>query len=293
MGGWNFIDRTNMRWGKLVAKQYLGNKQWLCECDCGNTTIVNSDKLPINSKTRAILSCGCNLISKKMPNQGYFKNIDTEEKAYILGFLAADGTIENNDNKSQYSIKIVVNSIDRKLLEDIKKSFGALVDIKDFNTTTKLPQGGECNSSFSSLTIHGKELVKDLNKLGVTSKKSLTLNVNYNKIPQELKRHFWRGLMDGDGTFGVYGKKKILSMNITTSIYMCETTKQELLNIFPNLHISYYQAINCNQNTKRFIITTQKDVYDFLQYIYEDSHIYLERKYKKFLEIKRTFNSKL
>ena len=134
MGGWNFIDRTNMRWGKLVAKQYLGNKRWLCECDCGNTTIVNSDKLPINSKTRAILSCGCNLISKKMPNQNYFKNIDTEEKAYILGFLAADGNIENNDNTSQYSVKIAVNSIDRKLLEDIKESFGTLADIKDFST---------------------------------------------------------------------------------------------------------------------------------------------------------------
>ena len=26
MGGWNFIDRTNMRFGKLVAQKYLGNK---------------------------------------------------------------------------------------------------------------------------------------------------------------------------------------------------------------------------------------------------------------------------
>ncbi len=50
MGGWNFIDRTNMRFGKLVAQKYLGNKKWLCHCDCGNDCIVDSDHLPVNSK---------------------------------------------------------------------------------------------------------------------------------------------------------------------------------------------------------------------------------------------------
>lgn len=52
MGGWNFIDRTNMRFGKLVAQKYLGNKKWLCHCDCGNDCIVDSDHLPVNSKRR-------------------------------------------------------------------------------------------------------------------------------------------------------------------------------------------------------------------------------------------------
>ena len=59
MGGWNFIDRTNMRFGKLVAQKYLGNKKWLCHCDCGNDCVVNSDRLPMNSKRRMQKSCGC------------------------------------------------------------------------------------------------------------------------------------------------------------------------------------------------------------------------------------------
>lgn len=44
-----------MRFGKLVAKKYLGNKRWLCDCDCGNKKIVLSHNLKNNS-TR---SCGC------------------------------------------------------------------------------------------------------------------------------------------------------------------------------------------------------------------------------------------
>lgn len=45
MGGWNWIDKTGMRWGKLTAIKYLESKKWLCHCDCGNNTIVNSSNL--------------------------------------------------------------------------------------------------------------------------------------------------------------------------------------------------------------------------------------------------------
>ena len=55
MGGWNFIDRTGMTFGKLKVQKYLGNKKWLCHCECGNDCIVNSDNLPINSKRRMTL----------------------------------------------------------------------------------------------------------------------------------------------------------------------------------------------------------------------------------------------
>lgn len=293
MGGWNFIDRTDMRWGKLVAKKYLGHKKWLCQCDCGNTTIVNSDHLPLKDSKRATTSCGCNLLSRKMPNHNFFENIDSEEKAYILGFLAADGTIEDNFEKSSFTVKIVVNIIDKELLEKIKEAYGTLADIKEYETTTKLPQGTTCTSKFASLTIHGKKLIEDLNDIGITSNKSLTLKINYNKIPDELKKHFWRGLVDGDGTFGIYGKKQLLEFNITTSLSMCQVTKEEILKIFPEMSIKFYQVIGANEKTKRFVITKQKDIMTFLSYIYEDNKITLERKYKKYLNIKNSFNNKL
>ena len=77
MGGWNFIDRTNMRFGKLVAQKYLGNKKWLCHCDCGNDCVVNSDRLPMNSKRRMQKSCGCLLESRLLEEKHFFDIIDT------------------------------------------------------------------------------------------------------------------------------------------------------------------------------------------------------------------------
>ena len=53
------LDRTGIRYGRLVATRESpsesGYIMWLCECDCGNETIVRSSNLG-NSSTK---SCGC------------------------------------------------------------------------------------------------------------------------------------------------------------------------------------------------------------------------------------------
>lgn len=54
------LDLSGQRFGRLVAKERIytnnqGNAMWMCVCDCGNTTIVNSQKL----KTGHTTSCGC------------------------------------------------------------------------------------------------------------------------------------------------------------------------------------------------------------------------------------------
>jgi len=36
----NFVNRVGLRYGNLVALEYLRKSQWLCLCDCGNTRIV-------------------------------------------------------------------------------------------------------------------------------------------------------------------------------------------------------------------------------------------------------------
>jgi hypothetical protein len=51
-----FIDRTNLRYGKLVCKQYLGDGKWLCECDCGNKNVVVNGYSLSTGHTK---SCGC------------------------------------------------------------------------------------------------------------------------------------------------------------------------------------------------------------------------------------------
>lgn len=50
-----FKDRTNIKYGKLTAIEYLGKSMWKCQCDCGNEKIVYGGHLE-NGHTK---SCGC------------------------------------------------------------------------------------------------------------------------------------------------------------------------------------------------------------------------------------------
>ena len=50
-----FKDRTNIKYGKLTAIEYLGKSMWKCKCDCGNEKIVYGGHLE-SGHTK---SCGC------------------------------------------------------------------------------------------------------------------------------------------------------------------------------------------------------------------------------------------
>ncbi len=290
MGGWNFIDKTGMRWGKLVAKEYLGKGIWLCHCDCGNDCRVHSDKLPMSRDKRYQKSCGCLNKSHLINNINYFHNIDSANKAYILGILASDGTITNNKERGTYTLKLVFNSIDTELLEKIKEEIDTKVNVKTYKTRTSLPQGGFCDSEMSSLLLCSKEMVEDVIKYGITPNKSLNLNPNYNLIPQKYWKDFWRGYIDGDGTFGIYGNKHLLQLSFVASKFMAESTKEKILTIFPGFKIGIYKKPGANENTKQVAFTNQQQMLIFLDYIYKDSYLHLERKYQKYLEIKEYYN---
>lgn len=54
-----FVNLEGNRYGRLVAKEFIGNKKhnslWLCKCDCGNERVVYYSNL-IRGNTK---SCGC------------------------------------------------------------------------------------------------------------------------------------------------------------------------------------------------------------------------------------------
>ena len=50
-----FKDRTNIKYGKLTAIEYLGKSMWRCKCDCGNEKIISKEAV-VEGKTK---SCGC------------------------------------------------------------------------------------------------------------------------------------------------------------------------------------------------------------------------------------------
>jgi hypothetical protein len=121
-------------------------------------------------------------------DRDFFAEIDTPAKAYILGFLIADGHVVPG-RKIQVSVK----ESDADLLRAISAEVGCDAPL----ATTISHYNG---SRMARLTLYGRKLTDDLGKLGLDHDKSRT--ATYPQVPSELERHLVRGLWDGDGYIG-------------------------------------------------------------------------------------------
>ena len=116
-----------------------------------------------------------------------FEIIDTEEKAYWLGFLYADGSVSSTDNR----IELGLAEKDLNHIEKFKEFIGIP------NKISYRPQTKSYRYSFKSIPCK-----EDLIKHGCVPKKSLILKFpTEEQVPEHLIRHFIRGYFDGDGWF--------------------------------------------------------------------------------------------
>lgn len=124
-------------------------------------------------------------------NFNFFEKIDTADKAYWLGFIAADGSISKN------TLEIGVHKNDTSVLEKFKKSIES--DHKIIITKTNMAR----------LCITNKNTVLDLIDKGIIYSKTGKLNPNliFSNIPDIFIRDFCRGFIDGDGSFACSSKK--------------------------------------------------------------------------------------
>ena len=137
-----------------------------------------------------------------MINYDYFDVIDTENKAYWLGFLFADGNITtpyrvNKDGSIKngiYRIEISLKEEDKDHLDMLRKELNVE---KPLNISkTNYNGANRCRLYFNS-----KHMWEVLNSYGCTPKKSLTLTFPPISIfkDKSLIKHFIRGYFDGDG----------------------------------------------------------------------------------------------
>ena len=211
-------------------------------------------------------------------NENVFDSIDTEEKAYWLGFLFADGNISNKNNY----IRINLSKKDKKHLEKLKMFLNYERDVLDYETK----QG----YNISRMSVSNKHLWNKLNELGCTPNKSLTL-----KFPkcvfnekQELIRHFLRGYFDGDGCLSFRDKE-----HKRPTIYLLGTVdflrEMETLIPFKPLKNIYLKHKNKNNFITGVWSKEGKTAYEFAKYLYENSTIFLDRKYDVYLEYCRLY----
>lgn len=177
-----------------------------------------------------------NFGSRGIIHEDYFEVINTPEKAFLLGFITADGNMRNDLSQLTITQK-----------ED--ESWWILNMIRDF-----------IQPDAKSLTISNKKLCKDLFNKGIIPNKTydftqFEINKLWDSIPYEYKYDFIRGLLDGDGNIRWFYQKdtsKTMSCNIgfTGNKFLL----QKIID-FIKQEFNYEPKIKDYENYSRFYIT--------------------------------------
>lgn len=257
---------------KDASDEYLSNDQIQAQEICNKYKLCHSTfskymKEYLNSPIRARV--------KSKFNDTYFDCIDTETKAYLLGFMYADGyisstPIDDTKEKNVYTIELTIQSQDVEILELMKKEFKTPRPI--------LKCKGNHNNERVRLIVNSMHMWNILNNYGCTPRKSLT-----EKFPDEsifenksLIRHFIRGYFDGDGCITNNNKYVVFHMMGTYDFL------SKVQDYFPEKNMTIFHNHNNESEEIRFIKCSGEKAIKILKYLYNDSTIYLSRKYKQF-----------
>jgi hypothetical protein len=224
-------------------------------------------------------------------NENIFDVIDTEEKAYWLGFLYADGSITDHR-----CVSIHLAEKDEKHLETFSNFIYNCNRIKDYLT--------DDGRRIVYLHAYNQPMSSKLIELGCVPNKTFQL-----KFPMWLKleliSHFVRGYFDGDGSIGIYPSKvrSRKDKNAYTSTYykvgFSILSTMEFLTslkyIFSELGVHVFfgkRHKNRNNNNYTLQIGGNHKIEKVLEWMYKDATIYLSRKYNTYLELKALNSSK-
>lgn len=216
-------------------------------------------------------------------DESYFDVIDTEHKAYWLGFLMADGYILSKrkgkrKNESQ-SFGFAISVKDMEMFDYFKKDLQAENPVNIYrNTTTSFGD----DFSYGRILLTSQHAVDSLKSHGIVENKTFVTEMP--ALSEELIPHFIRGYSDGDGSvtrdinnrvsWAFCGTKELL-----TSFQEYFGTNYKLSQRFPERH-------NNNWTLK---ISGWTNVPRLLDIVYKDATIYLKRKYDKYVEIQGAY----
>lgn len=279
-----FKDKTGQQFFDLKVLEYIGKSKYKCQCSCGEIIEIRSTELNNDINRYHKINCGGpkhgNKFKNSPENEFYFKKINNEQKAYIVGFIAADGYIQPELNR----IKLDVKETDEDVLIKIQESIGHKNNLSHYHQETNFK-----GIDSSRLVISSKQMIEDLNRIGLVKAKSKILNIDFTLIDSKFIKDFIRGLFDGDGCISI-SSNNALQINLTTSKEMANKISEWTLEKI-NAQWTYTHRNENVLETVTLRITKRKEIIAFLNEIYSNSTIYLDRKYKKYKEVLERYNN--
>jgi len=222
-------------------------------------------------------------------NERYFQTIDTEEKAYYLGFLMADGCVIERVN-SQPAIALQLKDTDTYILEHLKRELA--IDHKIEH---------DDNRGHSNLRLCSATMAEDLKQYGIVPRKTGREIFPRTLIPDELCRHFVRGFFDGDGWITLtssHGKpNRRLAIGFTGNEKMLNDIKDYITeNVYDLSNVSVFRYNDRSKGYDGFSSVTfakLEAVVAIANWMYRDATILLTRKHNTYLSASLLISSRL
>lgn len=209
---------------------------------------------------------------KYIENEHYFEMIDSPSKAYILGFIAADGSLVKSSVGNTYYLTITIKYEDKSILDFIQKELKSKYKLLEIR---KLSYGKEVHHI--RLQFSNKSITNDLMKHGILPRKSLTMTNIIENIPIEYRDAFIIGYFDGDGSI-TYVSNSINNKSMNIQIRGTQKFLEGICNHL-NIPITY---IHQYDSIAQLTITHMKYIVRFFE-CYKNLQFYYIRKYNKFL----------
>ncbi len=210
---------------------------------------------------------------KYLINKDYFEVIDSEDKAYWLGFLMADGY-----NSGKF---IRVDIQDEGHLEKLRDKIYVNCDMP-VRKKKNIINGKD----IFYLTIQDKKLLSDVDCLGLVKRKSKI--VTYPNIDSEFDRFFIKGIFDGDGclTYSMDKNYRRYTFSIVGSYDLMKTLQLILSKNNVNIKLRKMKSIYS------VYLRGNRQIIKVLDWLYDETTTHLDRKYEKYQDMLNYYKNK-
>lgn len=228
-----------------------------------------------------------------MTNHNYFSKIDTEFKAYILGFIYADGclishtTYGNKPRAPRLSLSIQIG--DEEIIDKFSMEIKGKPGIIRYTPAQKRAN----EQAQKIVNVSSEQIYKDLTALGCYAQKTI-VGMKFPSIDSSLIPHFIRGFFDGDGCVTVDFPKNNYVSRVTGKVLRerkpirgrltftstDKTFLDTLVKYLPITGHAFTQKMR-SRVVYNLKIERQKDVLATLSYMYKNCTVGLNRKIEK------------
>jgi hypothetical protein len=194
-------------------------------------------------------------------NENYFNVIDSKNKAYIIGFIYADGNVYNS---------YLSFSLSKKDVEILK--FIA----SELNYSGKIQQ-----KAYARLTVCSKKIINDLNKYGIIENKTYK-SKRLPWVPKKYTNEMIRGFFDGDGS--IYKSKKNKGYTVNFSSNKCVLNQLKVMLNTKDISSCRIRNRYLNNNISCMLdMRGNNNIEKILWFLYPTKNcFYLKRKKKRF-----------